>query len=782
MLVDQKWSINDFLVRGEFCPLSNLKLQLDGVARASDAACVVLLVACEERFFGSLLICGGPHTRLVDSLQAHLKRHQRRAVRSAKHKNHVPELFELLDGLTSLGELCGALSIPQFPRGRDMIGVGIARLSQLLRTGMFLINSNDHRAEPMQALAEWDSLESHACCTVQYVMRDRFSVERSCDETARLVESSIDFPISRPRTHPKPQPSNTWALTPDRNLCNAFLKLIASHTRSERAALFGLLRNTQGLDLTPIATIGPALNKYDAELVQNVVQEAYHSKQPFVNAANNRGVRFMQLGFPIAYRRFETRSADSIAVIFLQTSSSAKRFFYNAGEIEMLRTVAMHFRRHHDWLLLRESTALLAQITGSTDHDPNVEDQKWKPFVSFDARQPIDKSDLGSSILPIEVEECRAPIISAMSGLYELTRARSVALRVLTTDSKYLLRCINLYGSVASGTGRILDVRREWQESANAWCAMNGLPCDIPNVTDRRYKKRHFGLRHVILARERDQLASLYCTPVWCQQRVIGTLNVESVYPHAFTVSKDLVNAIASQIGSLVGQARFSNERLLHVASPMGDAVHAASKLHTEIRAIEKHGTAPNDLLLKLSAIEKHANTIAFELRGDDFAIARKREPRDCTLRNILEEYIESRELIHGRLLDSPSMNRRPAMGEHGSRALRQCLHEILQNAREHCDHNSPVITIQASEMNQGGSRWLLVNVKNRLSEIASNAVSIETITCFGRKPLEKSGSLHWGALLAGATVRSRLGGELYIRDAEDGFFSVTLQIPLEDY
>ena len=82
------WRPIDYIVHGQYCPISAIRLQLDRVRIQADASCAILLVKQGSRFFKSLLFVAHHDPRDEDQLQREL-------VHSPFDNQDIPEINRL---------------------------------------------------------------------------------------------------------------------------------------------------------------------------------------------------------------------------------------------------------------------------------------------------------------------------------------------------------------------------------------------------------------------------------------------------------------------------------------------------------------------------------------------------------------------------------------------------------------------------------------------------------------------------------------------------------------
>ncbi len=440
---------------------------------------------------------------------------------------------------------------------------------------------------------------------------------------------------------------------------------------------------------------------------------------------------------------------------------------------------------------LREATDLLRALASSQVADPRPLDPQWRENIKLrtaDHARYDDRLDLNRT-LPVEATQHEYAVADALWGLYQLTRSRSVSLRLLTVNGRYLVRTCRFpvpargVADQPDDDGYVFDVDRDWKTSANSWVARTGKPCDVPDVR-QAFAEQHPGLESIVRARgRRDPLRSLYCSPVFSSGRLMGTVNVESVYPGAYATTRMFVNAVAAQIGQLLELGRDENERLLSVSSPMGSLKHHAERLRQMVMELipTPEDNRYGEILRSLTVVTRQV-----ESSPPDSA-----ERPNRRLREVIVEVIDRMELTDAcTLSDDRGLFECQPFAEAGASASFQiALGEVLSNARKQYPRvPGGHIRITCKDRQRGGVLYIEVIVGNPFEAHSGNQSVIRNLDEYGRRPLGGADRPHWGALLAGATVRRHLDGELFLRRygtnirkqaaTSPPYFQVVIEIP----
>lgn len=780
-MLNTRWTLRSFVVEGQYCPTSVIQAQLGAIKRAACAEAAMLVVVLRSRPFRSLLLVSAAddhavartHKRILSSL-------------STRHTLNSEQLVQL-GRASDIGTICRVLGVPDAEPSACVPCTSCAiDATQQLSASLFVALFGT-ATSPESAKKELDQLHLMVHATVAVATRRHYVIERLCDDHEIPVEQ--DMADAAPvRAFGRAMGGEHWRDQTYGRFASSALEVAMKATQSDGASFYRLSRETNAIDGQFPIHLGIRSNTRETD-VPTEVRVAFRSNQPVMEHSSGSGgaagVQTARLAFPIAFRRYGTRTRDSLAVLLLEKRGGSVYRGFTAWDIEILRAIGTHFRQHRDLLRLHESTSLLTHLakhsTSSTHKVPDALNQffcfedKEHFKTALQLKQLPTAHENNPSALPIEAKQCKRQIADALDGLYELTRSRSVSLRLVTTNGRYLLRCCSLWTSPFKDPGHLLNVDRHWRTSANAWSVMTGKPCDIANIHQPEvWKKIHPKLERVFLARgAKDELKSLYCTPVFCGGRVVGTVNVESVYPAAFTVTKMLVDAVACQIGQLLEKARGENERLLHIASPIGDVVHAAAKLNAYADNLSKD----TRMHLETQSIVSCVKSITSMLQDPvDTDIGHGAIHQ--TLGDIIQNVLDIAQVINCQLVQTPALAICPFVVLGKVVAFQRTLRELLHNARLRCDGHRQGIQITCGTKIRGGSEWLTVQIGNPYRTRSEEVLTPDSIGQYGRLPLFGHGRAHWGALRAGATARRQLDGDIYISTLDQNYFAVVIEIP----
>lgn len=789
---ESHWKPTAYLRSGFFCSPATLRNFLREISKRCNAEATVLFVCHRARLFHSLILCGSLDREIGKRIE---DRFQRSSLQnSVDTRSRLEDVLRSLNRARTFGEACQGFGVKVNAPLRTKTVVTAVRsgLSEDLPSApdpdlsLCVVVLGEAAESPNEDLI--GSLIDHVVSTVHYRVRKQMSPGRDFERAAFRAEHEVTAALSQSRVSPPtvsvphtPEPGIAWDPTPGPAFCTSMLSLLCREANGSAAALYSVSRDSAKLREQPLATYGDR-SQLGTSQAQKAVTGAFDTNRAHIkasrvsNASRQRGY----LAYPIVYRRFNTPRAECLGVILFTVLTKAPGYAFTDHHLKLLDAFATQLRRHYEWRLLRESTALLQHGPTGPPDDPAYDPGAWDKYICFDDPKVVSSEDPHVSVLPHESQMQSLRLLATISGLYSLTRARSVALRLLTTDSRYLIRCINMYGDVR-GTGRVRSVSKKPDRSANVWAVTHNRPCDIENFHEyegkqAKWKKQHPGLVEVELQRTSDELASLYCTPIRTHGRVVGTLNVESVYPYAFSSSKYLIESIAAHVGWLLEEQQAENERLLQISSPVGTVVHTRSQLERAMKVLDEHIDVNPSLQEAADIFRRHVSEMNIDFdRTEDAATGLE----GATLHALIDEALKRVDVAQEKILapESEAMQMVPFPDQADAKSLLYCLTEMIGNAQRY-KPDSAAIQISASMRPTPSQAWLRIAIKNKVKNCPpKNLTSL--MSRFGRVEIEREDSVHWGALSTGATVRRQLGGELYVNNIDEDFFKVVIEVPV---
>jgi GAF domain-containing protein len=268
--------------------------------------------------------------------------------------------------------------------------------------------------------------------------------------------------------------------------------------------------------------------------------------------------------------------------------------------------------------------------------------------------------------------------------------------------------------------------------------------------------------------------------PLRIQERVIGTVNLESPHEHAYDTRRESVSMMATQVGLAISDARLELARTLEalaieVVTRRHDFAADARRITSLAKRLPE-GKTRDDLSTIARAISKRARHLR--------APVSRLPPRDGTLPSLFEK---------ARLAVSVKFNE---VAQHGGVwsvhdgeagiAVYECLRHMLANVK---DHASTEAGVQPSAMfsqdTWGGLQHDLLQITHRVDP--NKLPSPNWAVNLYRVPLPVSdgpgktpgGKVRprFGAYLAGIQAR-RLGGDAWLTVIDPSTVRITLTVP----
>jgi hypothetical protein len=182
---------------------------------------------------------------------------------------------------------------------------------------------------------------------------------------------------------------------------------------------------------------------------------------------------------------------------------------------------------------------------------------------------------------PLEFWLASEPIKLFLEALYVSTRSSHVTVRVASTDGLRLYRYAEWPSGKGDKTHAIISSRL--RSSVNSWVFRHGMQCSINNIDSQHELLSYPGLEGVIrtehsssaspkeprLDRVKDAFArrnlckSELCLPLRVRGRILGTLDLESMFIGAYRGKEQAIYSIAEEIVQVLSNAQQSFEHQL---------------------------------------------------------------------------------------------------------------------------------------------------------------------------------------------------------------------------
>jgi hypothetical protein len=409
---------------------------------------------------------------------------------------------------------------------------------------------------------------------------------------------------------------------------------------------------------------------------------------------------------------------------------------YGGYELALLRNVALRIA------LLRASFTVsdAAAVIASTGRIFAVAEPTAATRPAAAASRPALPPDIAPAL----------DSIRAILGLAaQLTDSHSVTFRVLVPrwDARErvadpaLLRVAACPDSGMQDDHARLPLR---VPSVNTWVAQHGLPCYISNFATVAGEPDP---RPIAIGRRRSQ--SELCTPIFVDQRLVGTLNFESRFPNTYVLQSPIAEACAAQIAMAIAAER--RRHLRDVVSIGSDVQAAAHELRTVAKTLNGLTAGRTDAPVDRSLLKGAATSILEII--NTLGPPTDRVSANWRLDQIVQEAV-TKAGIRTQPFSIAQLGPWDAVTE---RRLYLVFYEIFRNVDRHAELSAggtPVIEDFPAVL--GGRHYTMLAITQ-----AIRSGSVPPTEKLYRVPLSADDGVHFGAFTAGAIMRT-LGGDIH--------------------
>lgn len=489
--------------------------------------------------------------------------------------------------------------------------------------------------------------------------------------------------------------------------------------------------------------------------------------------------------------------ATRIGVLYVEKLSGAPRAYYSAHELALLRNGALRIAAQVNHGRLLSVSTRLASLTDESN-------------------APVDLLAKGSLIRREEVLE-RLPrgvpmdlvldterIEQLLEELLTLTVSQSVTLRLLSYDQRSMVRTVLVPRTRSNDEAPSIPLTT-MATSVVAWVGRYGRLVYIPNVDSRSSYSPYPGLRSVLRARPGTK--SEVCVPIKIGGRLVGCINLESRYSHAYAAHLALLEAYSSVVGTSLllnrrrGEAAVSSivrleQNTYHRVTGWADQIKNAIetvRLRDDAGALYPAGVNQSRLPEGHDAMAGVAATIDDAARAADMILEEMRsgigalfDPSVSDV-SLLEMATQA---VFDEGIDNTVVRINPELANFYFPSayvapIGMALSEMSRNAAIHLADmsalleeedrsNAAVITIRGRETVLGGERFLNVTVSSPIEVAVDDTLCAQLF----KLPLFESDRPHLGASLVGIWLRA-IGGDAFVSRPGPGTFATTMSVPL---
>jgi hypothetical protein len=300
--------------------------------------------------------------------------------------------------------------------------------------------------------------------------------------------------------------------------------------------------------------------------------------------------------------------------------------------------------------------------------------------------------------------------------------------------------------------------------SVNGWVAISGEGCyieDVSRIFNRERKKffvdeRYPGLIGYLNARPTTN--SEFGLPIMVDRQLVGVLNLEHRFAHAYDATIGICTAFAEQMGLVVASARrvISEEGLtlaLEYVRRRHDILKVSDELHRLAQQTPTGGTK--------TSLRRASNTLRIAATPDE-----QSDPPSLRVRSheslgaLLERAIQSVPISLYRVALGPY---NPIVEESATVAdLELALRDVLENCREAMPAGDRCgIRIGGRRARLGGTNYVELSIEHAVADMPSASLA----RLLYRAPIRRRARHsrpRLGAFVAGTIIRE-IGGDIYL-------------------
>lgn len=783
-----KWNPSQYILERKYCDLNTLVGELSDIREMHNAEGAILLVWHKKRFFRSLTLCSHEDPSIQSNLNSFLTR--------IALKLENLDIFELLAASTPgpLRGVISALKTSAAPNEAEFIGE-LAKLGGILPDEIRIvpiyspIADNPHVVSIVVLLLQpthqrskdvCDPVMRSLHCMVSSfpsvsIYRD-FSHRHASDTEVAEGTSSI-LKRAYPETTDFIERSSSLDLI--KSLAEHLLSVAMSATKSDCGRWFTLAREKRGLS----AVIVQHMTNNSQDLViplaesqtepQSLFAYAARRGQPFViNESSSFGDRYPHL---VLDRVTSTDGRVPAARIVWPILASVPRNdlllavvdlhkltgVYTWEALESLEQILSVYRDLLHEILHGVTANFLRDVTHRTQFGL-LRKQEAAQSPRQGTVYHAEKADL--ALLSMDLSQIMPLIEYALRGLYDLTSSYFVGLRLLSRDTRHLVR---LCSCVANVDIRNFLIQVDDAKSVTAWVLREGRPCYIPDYEMENWAAPYPGLvgGHKI---HQDGRSS-YTVPIFVLGRAIGSLHVDSVYSNAYSNCAALVGAVADAVGAGIWTAsRDAEGDTFSRRAWKSGLIHEVRKLSKKLDAIIKTYESSTPGVYR--DIAQWSNQLAATVVMFD----QPRTEAEPTLVDMIRAIVSELRATRFFNIEVDTLGTINCRSEH-ARDVRLVLRELFDNALKADDNSRPVI--KGSRRRLGGKAYIVISITNSFTQLAA-----DILPKLFQQPIRTSSAAdgivsHYGTISI-ATIIRNLGGDVYVSQVD--YPTKTIQICLE--
>jgi hypothetical protein len=470
-----------------------------------------------------------------------------------------------------------------------------------------------------------------------------------------------------------------------------------------------------------------------------------------------------ELAVPLAWEGGARRDNPAIyGVLNLEKS----RGRYTASDVFIARHLAQYFCLQRTSELDKAADALI-EVARAIEIDTS-------DIRSF--CQLVPSQQTMPEMFPVDYLVVRKQLEILLEALFVATRSTHVTIRIASTDGQRLFR----FAEWPQGKGRVEyeEIAMRQRGSVNAWVFRKGKSCYVPNIDHPGALLEFDGLEGVIRTesnftqqyqaesgRTRPQhqpgqrkefCRSEYCLPLLVKDRIVGTVDLESMFISAYEGRKRLVRRVAKELSLTLtkAQAAFEQQLFMILATArLGshEILGVADELD-KIAAGEEGGSFPDFCKMQSATLKE----IVSQVSSISFS---RLAAQQRSLRELIVASVGKWAAFHEVILDDPGNLLAVQFADDRAFRLSLIFRAILSNAMSACDMTPRAsVKIVPRVVRRGGETYLAVTVSNPIQK--DQIPGPEKRLALFRGPIATD-RWHLGTFMAGVLARS-LGGDVY--------------------
>ncbi len=486
-------------------------------------------------------------------------------------------------------------------------------------------------------------------------------------------------------------------------------------------------------------------------VINNIPDFLRDRPEGFIDVAGDLGTPQRELAVPIV-QHFSTEGHDRVIGVInvekFKEEEGRQSEVYSYRDVTVLRSVAQRIAMKRASSLVDQASVTLAGLMKRS-----TSAAEWRE----EACEEVDPQ------IPADAIAAKDIVVEALGGVHHLTQSYSASVRLLSPDRRCLVRFAAFPLERMNDAPQEINV--EDRESVTAWVAREGAICDLKNVRDRREFRRYPDLQKWLDVGRRT--ASELCVPIIVGGRVVGVMNLESRFRHAYADSVGIAGAVAEQVGLAIQHARrFHEQVVLSMSTATTANVHELAKLSDSLHdtASEQEGVLAEDLK------EIAEGILHFSRSGADLP-----DLPPVSLRDLVHKVLEELRLTSVfEIYQEPPQSMVYTGAD--AQTVRGALIALIDNANRKSD-DDPGCGIAWRTSAIGGKEYGTLLIANRIG------VDLDPgdLRDLFRRPLRRqhSSRVKLGAFTAGALIRS-LGGDVFVEYSKRPYFIVGIDLPVD--